>query len=269
MIDTHAHLDALEDADGTVARARAAGVTRIVTIGTGIDSCRAALAIAEANDGVYAALGIDPHQAGTEEAERVGRAARAARPPGGRRGRRDRARLSLRRRSTRRAAPALRGPARARRRARATRRDPHARGERRHGVDPAALTTARSSCTASRSPGCWRRGSTAAGTSRSRATSRIRRQPSCGPRPPRCLRTGSWPRPTARTSRRSRSAASTNEPAHVVHTVAALAAARGEDAGELAAQIDANASAAFASAVSVRPRRGSASTSSPTRTSSA
>jgi TatD DNase family protein len=36
-----------------------------------------------------------------------------------------------------------------------------------------------------------------------------------------------------------------NEPAFVVHTVDALAAARGEDAAELAAQIDANATAAF------------------------
>ena len=36
-----------------------------------------------------------------------------------------------------------------------------------------------------------------------------------------------------------------NEPAYVVHTLAALAEARGEDAAELAAQIDANASAAF------------------------
>jgi TatD DNase family protein len=36
-----------------------------------------------------------------------------------------------------------------------------------------------------------------------------------------------------------------NEPAHVLHTVAALAAARGEDADELAARIDANATAAF------------------------
>jgi TatD DNase family protein len=44
----------------------------VVTIGTGIDSCRAALAIAEEHDGVYAALGIDPHQAGTPEAGRVG-----------------------------------------------------------------------------------------------------------------------------------------------------------------------------------------------------
>jgi len=36
-----------------------------------------------------------------------------------------------------------------------------------------------------------------------------------------------------------------NEPANVVHTVATLAEARGEDAAELAAQIDANATAAF------------------------
>jgi Tat protein secretion system quality control protein TatD with DNase activity len=37
----------------------------------------------------------------------------------------------------------------------------------------------------------------------------------------------------------------TNEPAYVVHTVATLAEARGEDADALAAQIDANASTAF------------------------
>ena len=36
-----------------------------------------------------------------------------------------------------------------------------------------------------------------------------------------------------------------NEPAYVVHTVAALAAARGEEADELAARIEANATAAF------------------------
>ena len=36
-----------------------------------------------------------------------------------------------------------------------------------------------------------------------------------------------------------------NEPANVVHTVATLAEARGEDATVLAAQLDANATAAF------------------------
>ena len=72
MTDSHAHLDACgEDASALVDRAREAGVTRIVTIGTGIESCRAALAIAESYDSVYAVLGIDPHQAATPEAERV------------------------------------------------------------------------------------------------------------------------------------------------------------------------------------------------------
>jgi len=72
VIDTHAHLDACdEDAAELLVRARAAGVTRVVTIGTGIDSCHAALAIADEHDGVTAALGIDPHQAATAEAGRV------------------------------------------------------------------------------------------------------------------------------------------------------------------------------------------------------
>jgi TatD DNase family protein len=71
VIDTHAHLDALEEPSEVVARARAAGVTRVVTIGTGIESCRRALELTE-HEGVYAALGIDPHQAGTDEGERAG-----------------------------------------------------------------------------------------------------------------------------------------------------------------------------------------------------
>ena len=72
MIDTHAHLDALEDPGAVLERARAAGVTRVVTIGTGIDSCRAALALADEHEGVWAALGMDPHQASNAEAGRVG-----------------------------------------------------------------------------------------------------------------------------------------------------------------------------------------------------
>ena len=71
MIDAHAHLDALDDADEAVDRALAAGVARIVTVGTGIDSCRRALAIADRHEGVVAALGIDPHRAATPEADRV------------------------------------------------------------------------------------------------------------------------------------------------------------------------------------------------------
>ena len=67
MIDTHAHLDALEDPAGAVARARAAGVERIVSIGCGIASTRATLAIADSDDGVSVAAGVHPHQAGDGE----------------------------------------------------------------------------------------------------------------------------------------------------------------------------------------------------------
>jgi TatD DNase family protein len=71
VTDTHAHLDGCEDAQAAIAHAREAGVTRIVTIGTGIASSRAALELAEQHDGVYAVLGIDPHQASSDEAHRL------------------------------------------------------------------------------------------------------------------------------------------------------------------------------------------------------
>lgn len=73
MIDTHAHLDACtEDADELVTRARGAGVNRVIAIGSGIESCATTLAIAERNEGVFASLGIHPHQAGGAEADRIG-----------------------------------------------------------------------------------------------------------------------------------------------------------------------------------------------------
>jgi len=71
VIDTHAHLDACEDPAAILQRARDAGVERIVTVGTGIASCRAALALVERHDGVWAALGIDPHSAAGEDGERT------------------------------------------------------------------------------------------------------------------------------------------------------------------------------------------------------
>ncbi|HEY2371013.1 MAG TPA: TatD family hydrolase [Gaiellaceae bacterium] len=63
MIDTHAHLDALEDPGDAVARARTAGVSRILTVGTDVAGCRRALQLADAHEGVYAILGIHPHAA--------------------------------------------------------------------------------------------------------------------------------------------------------------------------------------------------------------
>jgi TatD DNase family protein len=68
VIDTHAHLSALDDADGAVERAAEAGVTRILTVGTDLDDCRRGLALAERHAGVFAILGIHPHSAGTATA---------------------------------------------------------------------------------------------------------------------------------------------------------------------------------------------------------
>jgi TatD DNase family protein len=64
VIDTHAHLDALGgEVSAALARAREAGVKRVIAIGTGIESCRATLELAEAEEGVFAVLGIHPHDA--------------------------------------------------------------------------------------------------------------------------------------------------------------------------------------------------------------
>jgi TatD DNase family protein len=72
VIDTHAHLDAGPDPpEELIERARAAGVDRIVAVGSGIASCRTALDLAGRHDGVFAALGIHPHQAGGDEGTRI------------------------------------------------------------------------------------------------------------------------------------------------------------------------------------------------------
>jgi TatD DNase family protein len=68
VIDTHAHLDALnENAAEALRRARAAGVGRVIAVGSGLASCRATLEIAEWEEGVFAALGLHPHHAGEIE----------------------------------------------------------------------------------------------------------------------------------------------------------------------------------------------------------
>jgi TatD DNase family protein len=67
VIDTHAHLDALDDPKGALDRARAAGVNRIVAIGSGAASTRATLAIVHDEAGVSVAAGVHPHQAADGE----------------------------------------------------------------------------------------------------------------------------------------------------------------------------------------------------------
>src|SRR5438477_2391944 len=70
LIETHAHLDFPEFAnelDDVVRRAAEAGVTRIITIGTSIESSRRAIDLAEKYPAVYAVIGVHPTY--VEEAE--------------------------------------------------------------------------------------------------------------------------------------------------------------------------------------------------------
>jgi len=62
--DNHCHLpDDLDDAAAQMAEARAAGVERVVTVGTTVAHSRAAIAAARALDGVWATAGVHPHDA--------------------------------------------------------------------------------------------------------------------------------------------------------------------------------------------------------------
>jgi TatD DNase family protein len=74
VIDTHAHLSSLADADAdeAIARAADADVTRILTVGTSVEDGRRALELSERHDGVFAILGIHPHEAGTATAGELG-----------------------------------------------------------------------------------------------------------------------------------------------------------------------------------------------------
>jgi TatD DNase family protein len=64
VIDSHTHLDRGPAPEAElVAQAREQGVRRILTIGMDSESCRNALAAAEAHEEVYAALGRHPNEA--------------------------------------------------------------------------------------------------------------------------------------------------------------------------------------------------------------
>jgi TatD DNase family protein len=64
VIDSHTHLDLCEDPDSElVERAVAAGVKKMLTVGSDGSTCRAALAAAEAFPQVWAAIGRHPNYA--------------------------------------------------------------------------------------------------------------------------------------------------------------------------------------------------------------
>lgn len=65
LVDTHAHLDLLEEDVGEVLRrAREAKVSGVVTVGISLDSSRRAVELAHAYPGVRAVVGVHPHDAG-------------------------------------------------------------------------------------------------------------------------------------------------------------------------------------------------------------
>ncbi len=72
IIDTHAHLTwegLREDVPGVLARARAAGVGAVITVGTDPEDSRAAVDLARRHPDVWATVGVHPHDvAGLSEA---------------------------------------------------------------------------------------------------------------------------------------------------------------------------------------------------------
>ncbi|HCU92811.1 MAG TPA: AraC family transcriptional regulator [Actinobacteria bacterium] len=73
-LDSHCHLDLIEQPVGEVlAAARAAGISRVVTIGVDLPSSRWSAECAAGHDGVYAAVAIHPNEtqaAASSDAER-------------------------------------------------------------------------------------------------------------------------------------------------------------------------------------------------------
>src|SRR5690606_15819521 len=69
LIDSHCHLDFPEFApelDAVVARARAAGVGRMLTICTRLSKFDQVLAVAEKFDRMFCSVGVHPHEAANE-----------------------------------------------------------------------------------------------------------------------------------------------------------------------------------------------------------
>ncbi len=69
IVDSHCHLDypgLAEDEDGAVARAEAAGVRVMQTIGTRLSTFPQTRGVAERHKNVYCSIGVHPHEAGSE-----------------------------------------------------------------------------------------------------------------------------------------------------------------------------------------------------------
>jgi TatD DNase family protein len=64
-VDSHCHLpyEGLEDVAAHIAAAREAGVTRMISVGTDAAQSAAAIEVAAAHEGVWATVGVHPHDA--------------------------------------------------------------------------------------------------------------------------------------------------------------------------------------------------------------
>lgn len=65
LIDTHAHIqgDEYEDVDRVIDRSTAAGVTKIICVGTDHDYSQKAVELARLKDNIWASVGLHPHDA--------------------------------------------------------------------------------------------------------------------------------------------------------------------------------------------------------------
>ena len=64
LIDTHCHLDMSAygaDYEAVLTRALAAGVTRVISVGIDLETSRRAIGLAEQRRGIYATVGVHPH----------------------------------------------------------------------------------------------------------------------------------------------------------------------------------------------------------------
>ncbi len=109
FVDSHCHLDDEQfdaDRDAVIERARAAGVERMMAIGTGDGppDLEAAIRLADRYPFIYATVGVHPHDASKATAETFDAPARARGASEGGGDRRNRPRLPLRFLAARRAA---------------------------------------------------------------------------------------------------------------------------------------------------------------------
>src|SRR6266566_79115 len=86
LIDSHAHIDFphfAEDREAMLDRARAAGVTALLAIGTGPgpEKLDSAMPFAEQHDWIYATVGIHPHEAKEVTQQHLAELARLAKHP--------------------------------------------------------------------------------------------------------------------------------------------------------------------------------------------